>query len=177
MKCKACGAEGSGNYCSNCGKQLAHPNEVFAQRRKAVMQDVKNTVRDLVGPGNGSDRIYRVAWFIASNKPEHFECLSGKETVSERSFILLQKVAADAVRIADLIHNVQIAYNEGKLAQIRLAVRKELNEKPDEIAEVVCKQPKGISEKHKKYLKRTILFLLSFALGAFTRFLLSVLFQ
>lgn len=27
MKCKACGAEGSGSYCSNCGERLSSPKE------------------------------------------------------------------------------------------------------------------------------------------------------
>lgn len=102
--------------------------------------------------------------------PDESEYQYGKINSDSDDLYHAMKFALDCVE-------EECSKGRGKFAPVRLSVAEEPGKETNDRAEVVCKQSKGISEKHKKYLKRTLAVLIGFLLGMLTRLLFGLLLQ
>lgn len=165
MKCKRCRSIATGNFCANCGKPTATEAEIFHSYRKRKMKDVQDMAKRTVGQENCWSEIGKAAWAIAASRPQDADSLYGSKAGDPKSYVLLYEIALDAYALVSLLDNVRLAHNDGKLAQVQSAIAKVLHKETNDGNNVVSKQTKDKSEKHKKYLKRTISAFIGFLLG------------
>lgn len=168
MKCSICGSSTDTNPCKQCRQKSILDSNQFKQRFYAEKMAVDCSALDHIGQTNGYKKISNAAWTIAVGRKEDSEYLYGEKAGSLESLILLQEVAASAVRILDLFNFIRLAYNAGKLEQIRSIIMLELekrNDPADDPVDVCDKR----RQQNKKYLKRILFLLLGFFLGLLAR--------
>lgn len=139
--------------------------KMFNYYRNQAMQDVQDTARDIVGVENCYAKLARAAWAIAYSAPQIQKGLSTTEPGSEKSLVILQQAAANAVRLVVIFNRIRQLHNEGKQGWSPLFF--DFSKPCDQSVKVTYDSANDGRKKCKKYLKYAVASLVGFLLGLF----------
>lgn len=139
--------------------------EYFKLRKKEALQDVQNAARSFVEDEACVNRFANAAWAIAYRYPGDAECLYGSKAGGKESLMVLQRVAANAVRIVTVFEHMRRAYNSGVLTQEKLSRITQLINQTDNPVEITDNRTKHRRENCKVHLKSVFLAIVGGAFG------------
>ena len=149
--------------------------EYFDLRKKEVLQDVQNTARSFIEDKSCINHFANAAWAIASGRPGDADCLSSPKAGDQESLMVLQRVAANAVRIVTAFEHMRRAYNSGTLTQEKLSRLIELIDQADNSVEIASDCTKERGKNGKVYLKSILFAFIGGMFGGLVAFALKTL--